>query len=88
MVFTILYKSKSKSSIFNYNLSETDINFITIQDPNGFTVNHSYKGVRIEEYYWINNNFYTEVPRDWNIPLIGWESEYSKIQARLDKYLP
>lgn len=59
-----------------------------MQNPNGFTVNHSYKGVRIGEYYWINNNFYTEVPRDWKIPFIGWESEYSMIQARLDKYLP
>lgn len=84
----ILYKSKSKSSIFNYNLSETDINFIMMLNPNGFTVNHSYKGVRIGEYNWINNNFYTEVSCDWNIPLIGWESEYSMIQARLDKYLP
>lgn len=46
-----------------------------------------YTGVLIGEYYWVNNNFYHEVPRDYN-SLVGWENDYPITQARLDKYLP
>lgn len=46
-----------------------------------------YTGVRIGEYYWVNNNFYHEVPRNGN-NLEGWENDYPITQARLDKYLP
>ncbi len=52
-------------------------------DPSSY----SYTGVRIGEYYWVNNNFYHRVPRNWN-NLEGWENDYPMTQARLDKYLP
>lgn len=61
-----------------------------LQKPNTSTteniLSYSYKGVRIGEYYWVNNNFYHEVPRDYN-DLIGWENETPITQSRLDKYV-
>lgn len=47
---------------------------------------YPYTGVRIGEYYWVNENFYHRVPRGYGT--IGWENDYPMTQAILDKYMP
>lgn len=93
--------SNGKGTSLNTTLSEKDKETISsiykdIELPQSYSLRYtqdggkifySYKGVRIGEYYWINNNFNHEVPRNWG-NLEGWENEYPITQARLDKYLP
>lgn len=90
-----------KGTQWNTQLSEKDIELVSFlyEDktlPQSYSLHYTqdngktyydYKGVRIGEYYWVNNNFNHQVPRNWN-NLEGWENEYPMSQARLDKYLP
>lgn len=103
LYFPDFLTTDGKGTKWNTQLSETDKQFISVIYPgkvavmpasislqysqnNGATY-FPYTGVRIGEYYWVNNNFYHEVPRNYN-NLEGWENDYPITQARLDKYLP
>lgn len=97
LYFPDFLTTDGKGSKWNSKLSEMDKEFIStlysgkpIEIPhtvnlkytqdNG-TTNYQYTGVRVGEYYWVNNNFYHQVPG-------AWENSYPITQARLDKYLP
>lgn len=102
LYFPDFLTTDGKGTKWNTQLSETDKQFISSIYPgkvvlpatislqysqNNGTTYFPYTGVRIGEYYWVNNNFYHEVPRNYN-NLEGWENEYPITQDRLDKYLP
>lgn len=58
-----------------------------LKGRNGEKYDYPYTGVRIGEYYWVNNNFYHRIPfLDWGT-LTGWENNTPITQARLNRYV-